>query len=212
MFKLKIMTTYNYNELGNYYMPPDQKFKICVDIGANCGSFSLKYQNIFDEIHAYEPQSKCFNICKERLSSYKNIKIYNEAVYYDDKSVVIMISHHNNDSGSCTINSDVIKVKEWTNNIIDSDIKTIDLNKILERLNNEDIDYMKVDCETGEFNFLNNKDLSKIKRLAIEIHHQLGVENWYKLINHILKYFNNIHNYDLNYVNGQNKEFYFESK
>jgi len=101
--------TYNHNELGNYYVPPNQKFKICVDIGANCGTFSLKYQDVFEKIHAYEPQSECFNICKEKFLQYKHITVYEEAVYYDDKSSVTMVSHINNDSGSCAIISDIIK-------------------------------------------------------------------------------------------------------
>jgi len=204
--------TYNHNELGNYYVPPNQKFKICVDIGANCGTFSLKYQDVFEKIHAYEPQSECFNICKEKFLQYKHITVYEEAVYYDDKSSVTMVSHINNDSGSCAIISDIIKNEGWTDNIVNYDIKTVDLDKIFERLDNKDIDYMKVDCETSEFNFLYNKDLSKIKRLAIEIHAQMGEENWFILINYILKYFNNVQNANFDYNKNFNKEFYFESK
>lgn len=43
-----------------------------------------------------------------------------------------------------------------------------------------------MDCETSEYNFLMDKDLSNIKYLAVEIHWQIGRNNWYKLINHIL--------------------------
>jgi len=75
-----------------------------------------------------------------------------------------------------------------------------------------------MDCETSEYNFLMNKDLSNIKYMAIEIHWQMGEKNWYKLIHYILNYFNhktpsnNPTGSSLSYSVGRNKELFFESK
>jgi len=201
--------------LGNYFVPENVNLNVCIDIGGNCGSFSLKYANVFNKIYVYEALPSCYNICKNRLSNFANIYVYNEAVHKEDNLSVTMIAHINYDSGSSAVSSDIIHVQEWTSDTIAKNIKTISLETILSRLNNEDIDYvdyMKIDCETSEYNFLYNKDLSKIKRMAIEVHHQIGIDHWNELIDHILIYFDNVHNYNLSYISGFNKELYFESK
>lgn len=71
---------------------------------------------------------------------------------------------------------------------------------------------MKIDCENSEYHLLMNKDLSKIKYIGVELHHQMGKKNFDDLVNHILKYFNNVHNANLNYHRGANIEVLFESK
>lgn len=211
--KTNINLNYDYNYCSNYYVPANQHFNTCVDIGGNCGNFTLKYNDIFDKIHVYEPVTGCNYICKARLSPYKHITVYNEAVYRDNDSYVNMISHSNRDSASVALLSTAIKINEWDlSSIVTPNVKTVDLETILMRLGNSDIDYMKIDCETSEYNFLYNKDLTKIKRLAIEIHHQLGEELWNKLIGYILTYFDNVHNTNTSYTYGFNKNFYFESK
>lgn len=204
----------NIHELGAYYVPDSVKGGICVDIGANCGSFSLKYANLFSKIHFYEPIKQLYNLCNDRLSEYKHIIGFNEAVYNKSGDKVSIFLHSNNDSGSSAIKSDIMYDKwkeDWTNNIIEKDVNTISLEEILHRLDNNDIDYMKVDCETSEYLFLLDKDLSKIKHLGIEIHGQLGEERWNELITHLLKYFNNPFNQSLSY-NKCNKELYFINK
>ena len=72
--------------------------------------------------------------------------------------------------------------------------------------------YTKLDCETSEYNLLIDKDLSKIKYLGIELHWQIGKENFDRLITHILKYFNNKTDITLDYPYGYNIEVFFESK
>ena len=138
--------------------------------------------------------------------------MYNEAVYHTSHLLINLISHGNFDSGSVAVDSDIIVQKEWdTNLIIDNNCSTISLNDILERAGGY-IDYMKIDCETSEYYFLMDKDLSNIKYIGIELHWQIGKDNFDKLINHILKYFNNIFNYNLEYPHGYNIEVFFESK
>ncbi len=204
----------NINELGNYHVPESVKNGTCVDIGANCGTFTLKYSSFFKTIHYYEPIKQLYDLINNRTSEYNNIFGFNEAVLNEDNQKVSIYLHSNSDSGSSAIKSDIISTlykDDWTDNIIQKDVNTVSLETILLRIGNE-VDFMKVDCETSEYLLLINKDLSKIKHLAIEIHTQLGELKWNELINHILLYFNNSLNQDLSYNPKINKEFYFINK
>ena len=205
----------NLEHCGDYYVPEQIKGGICVDIGANCGSFLLKYCNFFSKIHYYEPITQLFNIIDSRLNQYKHIQGFNEAVTADDNLTVDIHLHSNKDSGSSAIKSEIISINhkdDWSDTVIQNKVKTVSLEKIFERLDNQDIDYLKMDCETSEYFILMNKDLSKIKHLGIEIHNQMGKENWDRLISHILKYFNNPQNHDLSFTDNYNKELYFCNK
>ena len=206
---------YNHNKqkhsshLGNYIVPLNTKDGICVDIGGNTGQFSLKYANFFKLIHIYEPQEECHEIIKESIKPYKNLTLYKEAVYDKSNENKILISHTNLDSGSVALNSEKIEVKEWTDNVV-NECLTISLEDILRRVGGV-IDYIKIDCETSEYNLLYNKDLRNIKYMGIELHWQLGETNFNNLVSHILKYFDNPYNYELSYPN-LNIEVLFVSK
>uniref|UniRef100_A0A6C0EVB3 Methyltransferase FkbM domain-containing protein n=1 Tax=viral metagenome TaxID=1070528 RepID=A0A6C0EVB3_9ZZZZ len=200
------------SHLGNYVVPLNVKNGVCIDIGGNTGQFSLKYKDFFKTIHIYEPQRECYEIIKKNIDGLINIKLFDEAVFHTSNLLVSLASHHNFDSGSVAVVSDIIKEPEWNTNIlVESNIKTISLSDITERIGGC-IDYMKVDCETSEYNLLMDKDLSKIKYMGIELHWQMGKDNFNKLVNHILKYFNNKSNITLDYPIGYNIECLFESK
>jgi FkbM family methyltransferase len=203
------------NNLGSYNIPSETKGGVCIDIGANTGAFTLKYANHFSKIHYYEPIKELFNLINDRLKDYPHVTGFNEAVFNESDKCVSIYLHSNKDSGSSAIKSDVMDSNyknDWTDNILEKDITTVSLEKIFDRINGVDIDYMKIDCETSEYLFLINKDLSKIKHLGIEIHCQLGKNKWDELVNHILKYFNNVLNYNLKYTPNFNKELYFSNK
>ena len=199
------------NHLGNYYVPTNLYNGVCVDIGGNTGQFSLKYKDFFSKIHVYEPQIECFEIIKKNINGIDNITLFNEAVYNESGLYVDLISHSSFDSGSVAVKSERIIVKEWSSEIVCNKCKTISLSDIVERAGGY-VDYMKIDCETSEYNLLFGKDPSNIKYIGIELHWQIGKENFDKLVNHILKYFNNVHNDNLTYPNGYNIEVFFESK
>ena len=51
-------------------------------------------------------------------------------------------------------------------------------------------DYMKIDIEGGEYDFLMNKDLSGVKFLSLELHSgYLSTQQKNQVMNHVLKYF-----------------------
>ena len=166
----------NEKNLGIYNVPDNVK-GVCIDIGANVGGFLKKYHNRFDVIHAYEP----ITILYEKILTYdiKNVKVFNEAVA-DVIGETEVVLNANNESGSSAIKLTVDKVienEEWTETVINT-VKTINLEEALKRIQKEEIDYVKMDCENSEFLILNNQDLSKIKYIGIEIHHHMGKDKW----------------------------------
>jgi FkbM family methyltransferase len=169
----------NEENLGYYIVPEDAK-GVCIDIGANIGGFLKQYHEKFEVIYAYEP----IKVLYEKILNYnfKNVIIYNEAVadYFGESEIVL---HFNNESGSSSLKKvvdDIIEIKEWTNSVINK-VNIIDIEEVIKRTGSENIDYMKIDCENSEYLILLNKDLSKIKYIGIEIHHQMGENKWNEL-------------------------------
>jgi FkbM family methyltransferase len=195
--------------LGNYFVPEILKNGVAVDIGGNTGQFALKYKDFFKQIHIYEPQKECYAIINKNIEDLSNITVYDEAVFHTSNKYVNLMSHRSFDSGSVAIQDDIINVKEWTEQIVDFQCKTISLEDILERIGGR-VDYMKVDCENSEYHLLLNKDLRNIRYLGIELHWQMGKENFDRLVSYILRYFKT--NENLEYPVGYNIEVLFESK
>jgi FkbM family methyltransferase len=158
--------------LGKYIVPPDCRNGICLDIGANVGNFYSKYNLFFYMIHYYEPVDENWNICNNK--KYKNIFGFNEAVGSNNDKLIKLVCHKNNESGSCRVENDH---PDWTNEVVGK-VKTCSLEKALDRIFTQSgksiLDYMKIDCECSEYDFLMNKNLSCIRYIGMELHNQLG--------------------------------------
>ena len=171
----------NENNLGNYIIPEDVFGGICIDIGANNGNFVKQNYSRFKEIYTYEP----IKILYEKILNFNidNVKVFNEAVS-DNIGETQIIFHTNTETGSSsireTIDNVIVLKNDWTNDIINK-VKSVDLETVINRTGSKYIDYLKMDCENSEFLILLNKDLSKIKYIGIELHNQMGKNNWDKL-------------------------------
>lgn len=169
----------NEKNLGTYIVPEDAN-GVCIDIGANVGGFLKQYSNKFEVIYAYEPIKVLYEkILKLNIN---NVIIYNQAVadVFGETNVVL---HFNEESGSSSIKrtvDNVIESKEWTETVVNK-VDTINLEEVIKRTKCDIIDYIKIDCENSEYLILLNKDLSKIKYIGIEIHHQMGKSKWDEL-------------------------------
>lgn len=171
----------NYN-LGNYIVPDDTKGGVCLEIGANVGSFTKKYQNHFSKLHYYEPLIECFNIIQSNINS-ENIQGFNLAGFSKSGEILDMVLHKNKDSGSTGLKTDALN-NEWGEEIYQK-IETISLEDMIKNLETDQIDYCKSDCETAEYYIFLGKDLTSINYLGLEMHHQMGIKKWNELINHI---------------------------
>jgi FkbM family methyltransferase len=205
--------TYDFNHLGQYLIPVENvKGGVAVDIGGNTGMFELTYGDVFSVIHVYEPQPECFKIIKQRLSDMPHITLFNEAVHRESGLSVKMISHKKFDSGSVAVLGDHIEKQEWVAGAVVADeVPTVSLQDVLRRAGGH-INFMKLDCETSEYNFLYMKHLGGIDFISGEFHHQLGKKRFDNLINWMLQYFYLYEGLDATYREGYNIELFFISK
>ena len=193
--------------LGKYIVPEDTRNGVCLEVGANVGSFTEKYMFHFNTIHYYEPLTECFNYIKSKIGSYSHIVGQNLAGYKTSGEVLNMLLHQNRDSGSTGLESPTLN-EEWTDNIIQS-VTTIALEDMIANLEVEEIDYCKSDCETSEYSIFLGKDLSKLKYIGIELHWQMGHEKYNELVRYFLLTHELIHG-DATYTPHTNKEVLFK--
>lgn len=193
--------------LGNYIVPIETKNGICIDVGANFGDFTNAYLHHFNKIVYIEPQSKLFKDLEVRFKKYNHIIGLNLGVWDISDIELEMVSHSNNDFGSTGVKYGEIN-DDWTNNVVNK-VKSISLPKLLEKIDNEIINYLKVDCETSEYRFLFNQDLNKINYIGIELRHHMGNEKYNQLLDWIKRTHDLIHGDD-SYEFGTNKEVLFK--
>lgn len=169
---------------GHYIVPDDCRGGIAIDIGCNNGGFLSRYCNFFDKITAFEPNINLFNLLNEKYKDNEKISINNKAVWsHDGVKLNLLKCLVNDDNGSYAIEKE-LAINVWDKDNIICSIDTISLDTIL-HLTNYHVDYMKIDCETSEYEFLLNKNLSNIKYIGIELHAQLGFDKYKELYEYI---------------------------
>lgn len=166
----------NYKVIKNY--------NLAFDIGANIGGFISAYHLKFNKIIAVEAISETFAELKKNVSHIKNVELLNIAVSDKSDKILDFYKWNNNDSGSVSS----IKIKGQVD-ISFLKVKTISYEDLVKRYGVPD--YIKIDCEGCEYDFLMNKDLTGIEFMAMELHYGfLNDEKRNELLNYLLKYFN----------------------
>jgi FkbM family methyltransferase len=193
-----------YREVEEYsrYLNMSSIGGTCVDVGANVGAFAIRYGNNFNTVFCIEPAlgNTSYIEKKIREMNISNINILRRAVANSNDEIIklrpLMYGEKNNwdNIGSLgNLSTQVVSINNtagWHDNDIFEEVKSISLEGIFEILSDKNIqtiDLLKVDCEGSEYDFLFNKDLSKVKILVAEIHHFLDKEKIENLINHICK-------------------------
>jgi len=194
--------------LGNYSVPSETFNGVCVDVGANLGDFTNKYLNHFSKIFYVEPQTNLFNNIKERFKEHSHVIGFNNAVWYESDINLDLVFHANLDFGSVGVKGDFVN-DHWTDNMVNT-VKSLSIEDLFKKINCGVIDYLKIDCETSEFPFLYNKDISKIRYIGAELHFQLGEKRYNDLLDWIKRTHILIHGDD-SYTNN-NKEVLYKLK
>ncbi len=165
--------------LGSYIVPEECFGGTLVDIGMNNGCFTRQYKDSFSKIHGYEANPRLV----EKLREEFDIDIFNEIVWSENDLIkTLAMYEHNDEDGSFGV---VRENSPWKQERALFDVKTVSLERILERAG--PIDYLKMDCESSEYEILKDKDLTKIRFLGLEIHNQMGKEKYEELYNFICK-------------------------
>lgn len=149
-----------------------KKNMVCLDVGANIGYYSTLFSNLIGnegKIISIEPSPINFQYLKQNLElqNLKNFILLNIACGDSNKQV----DFHLNQSG----NKSKIVSDENSDNIISIEVKTLD--ELSKDLKLEQIDFLKIDVEGYEWEFINGskKTIEKFKpTIQIEFHRSIG--------------------------------------
>jgi FkbM family methyltransferase len=148
---------------------PQWKMPYCVvDIGANVGAFTYLASMFATDVRAYEPCSSTFqrlqsNIKKHTLDESTTFQFHQLAAGSTSGETVYMNASESQRSG------DSFSTKEKPEGETEQ-VNTICLEDIIADTPMKRIDYLKIDCEGAEYDFLMDKDLSSVGYLEIELH------------------------------------------
>lgn len=168
---------YNLDIIKEFFYKNHLIVKNIIDIGANCGLFSILARSYFplSVIHCYEP-NYFLNKYLKNNSKVANFDYFNQAV--------------GNYSGFININIDRISSVHSsiskTKNSKSTKVVQISFKKVCKKIKNKNIDIVKMDCEGSEWEILKNTKIwSNVKILTMEYH--LNKKNNYFKLKKIIK-------------------------
>lgn len=164
---------------ANYNVPEECKGGLCVDAGCNIGDFEMNHKNRFDKYVCFDVFDENINECrKNTLDLNLDIEIHKKAVWSKSGLNISVMAYKPSDTDELNHfgnsgNVGCVEIKGdsgqgwFTENTIDL-VETISIEEIISKYGN--INLLKVDVEGSEYEFLLNKDLSKINYIVGEFH------------------------------------------
>jgi FkbM family methyltransferase len=165
---------------AKYWLPAECMGGICVDAGCNIGDFELNYENRFDKYICFDVFQENVDECIKNTKELKSdIEVFKLAVWSESNKKINVYAYEwatDSDNLNQFGNSGNISCIETTlengagwksENVIDV-VNTISIDSIIE--NYGTINLLKIDVEGAEYEFLLNKDLSKINYITGEFH------------------------------------------
>jgi len=159
-----------HEKYGQYHLPPPgvelNNNSTIVDLGTNIGLTVAHYKNLYPGalVIGYEMDHDNFLIAEKNCSKYKNVYLYNEAVWVENGKVAYSKSA-TDDSFSLS----VISNKRMT------EVKSVTIAEIIRKHGLQKIDYLKMDIEGAEINIFKAEELgwmSYVNAVNIEIHQE----------------------------------------
>ena len=180
---------------AQYKLPDDCRGGICIDAGCNIGDFIINHKNRFDKYI-------CYDVFQENIDeAIKNTKDFNvdaefilKAVWSKSNEVINVYGYNpcNSDNLNHFGNSGNISVHStepgahgegWKPENTIGSVETISLEEIIETYGT--INLLKIDVEGSEYDFLLDKDLSKINFITGEFHREPS--DILRIVEHIKK-------------------------
>lgn len=147
-----------------------EKDDVVVDIGANFGFFTIFAQNEgAKKTIALEPDFENFITLLENTKTFENITCYNLAI--SNKVGLETFCYSNITSAGSHLKKFNNILGEKQN--IEMNVITIDIEKLFDLFNLDEINYLKLDCEGAELDIFENitkETLKKIKKISLEFH------------------------------------------
>jgi FkbM family methyltransferase len=198
------------------YVREDVKIEpedIVVDIGSNLSTFiHYALENKASKVYSCEPTAYCLGIINKYFKN--NPKVVINDVAISDKNGetffdIISDGHGGNKLTSAQVNDP----SSYASNIKEK-VKTQTFKTFIENNKIQNIDFLKIDCEGGEFHIFvdENKDFFKnnVHKIALEYHNEEkeNIKSYLKSLNYkILETMENNLNYTIGMIYAKNKNF-----
>ena len=146
---------------GAYSYLEGKQLESVVDLGGNIGLFSLFVSPIAKKIYTVEPDGKHFAQLTKTLSDVKNVILYNNAIWDKNEDLKFYRCNSNSSANTCIKNDMDLSLLYL--------VKAITLKSII---NNETIDFCKMDIEASEKILLTDDSFpfDQIKIIEVSIH------------------------------------------
>lgn len=168
---------------------------VVVDAGANIGGFVMAWGDKFPKIYSIEASKNNFDRLVENSKQYEDKVSYHNLAVGKNSGDTLKLMHYTHAGGEKT-NSGNFGVVNYVNQQNNhgwkeetgyEEVESICLEDILKMVGGK-IDVLKVDVEGSEYDFLYDKDLSKINYITMELHNFLYHDGRQQsLVDHILK-------------------------
>ncbi len=170
----------NYKVIKNY--------KLGFDIGGNIGGFAVAYCDKFDKLISIEAIEENYNEFNKNTKDIKNVIALNKAVSNVSGKTLRFYRWENNDSGS--MSSIEVEGRQRKDGYFD--VKTINYSDLIKEYGIPE--YIKIDCEGCEYDFLLNQNLEGVEFISMELHYNfLSEDQRNELLDYLLKYFDIYH-------------------
>lgn len=190
---------------ARYELPEECKGGLCIDAGTNIGDFPINFGNRFDKYI-------CYDVFDENIEEADNntkdlgldIQIHKRAVWDSSNQFIDVMAyvpwdtldtnHFGNSGNVGCVEFEGERGEGWKKENSIGLVSTISLDTIVETYG--DINLLKVDVEGSEYKFLQNKDLSRVHWIAMELHSEedkkLALINWINNTHTIVKEYDSI--------------------
>lgn len=152
------------------------KIKSIIDIGGNCGFFSIAARKHFPKsiIYCYEPNLFIKKYLKRNIK-FSNVKYFSEAVGKDTR--MVSLNSYNKESVLSRISTNKFGLTPQ-----------VSFNSVYKRIKSDTIDIVKMDCEGSEWEILKEFRIwKKVKFLTMEYHLGKNKYNHERIIDAINK-------------------------
>ena len=148
IYEILLKTKYK----SEYYLPEKLNPKVVFDIGGNIGITSIYLSSIFPDakIYTFEPIPDNFKILKKNIQNYNNIEAFNFGLGSKNGNFKVYLSNDPENFGGISFYPDAHGNQEKS--YISCEVKNV--NEIINDLEVESIDLIKIDTEGAEYDIL----------------------------------------------------------
>jgi len=167
MYEILFQTKYK----SEYFFPDKLNPKVIFDIGGNIGITSIYLASIFPDakIYTFEPLPDNFEILIKNIQKYDNIEAFNIGLGSKNGNFKVYLSDDSENYGGVSFFPHPIGNK--SDAYVSCEVKNI--NEMMEKINIESIDLIKIDTEGAEYDILtalHEKILRNVSWITGELH------------------------------------------